>query len=581
MAYTREIREQVLKELKSGVSAGKISRTYQISIPTIYNWKNKYLSDLNFAEETVSKEKDQAVDNLSKSATEDPEDNKNSRQENETLSVEEIVHKIVSLKQNGSLEEALSMCNHSSYKDHPNILFQKVDILLLIAIRDKDIEKATEAYKMCKVFELEDERFTGRLYKILSNFPALKIEEFPILKLSIEELNSMDLSELNKQLRRLVTFGNLEEAINIINTSPYRNNPNIVQQKVKALFILGKKTNDMEKINECYSICLRFRENPHFQYYMGKIKNEFPEIDWSLCEPQENLKTSEPKPKTKKDCNDLVKELLMKIHCDFITASEIETAEIDEWYKDLLMLAFSHKKSRENALVLAKKLKAKYCQDESNKQKIKILNKLLERIKVKKGISFDVNDYIPYLPAYFDFNLVSQILKEKELKESQEVIEKPTAVQNLQIAAPVPDSTRLQKKSEKRMIVVEGKPVTARYQQITSSTQGISSEKTKKLKIKDVFEPEIFEIGKLLYVQMQRPRNVKRGSRAWDTLELLKEKSASDEWAVRSMLSLIATLDIETNWERNNRIIQELEERSNQRMKEHEQQKIKNIGVNN
>lgn len=687
MAYTREIREQVLKELKSGVSAGKISRTYQISIPTIYNWKNKYLSDLNLAEETVSKEEKQAVDNLSKSATEGTEDDKNNRQENETLSVEEIVHKIVSLKQNGSLEEALSMCNHSLYKDHPNILFQKVDILLLIAIRDKDIEKATEAYKMCKVFELEDERFTGRLYKILSNFPALKIEEFPILKLSIEELNSMDLTKLipqlqqlfkarcleevlyicnhltrqdnphilaekakalfylgrnnqdvekvkesyaicqrikvrvnltyliekietefpdvdwslyqlevlgtlsreelrempmpefNKQLRLLVTSGNLEEAINIIDESSYRNNPNIVQQKIKALFILGKKNNDMERINECYRICLRFKENPHFQYYMGKIQSEFSEIDWSSCQPQEDLKTSEIK--TKKDCNDLIKELLMKIHCDFITASEIETAEIDEWYKDLLMLAFSHKKSRENALVLAKKLKAKYCQDESNKQKIKILNKLLERIKVKKGISFDVNDYIPYLPAYFDFNLVSQILKEKELKENQEVIEKPKAVQNLQIATPIQDSTKLQKKPEKRMIVVEGKPVTARYQQITSSTQGISSERIKKLKIKDVFESEIFEIGKLLYVQMQRPRNVKRGSRAWDTLELLKEKSASDEWAVRSILSLIATLDIETNWERNNRIIQELEERSNQRMKEHEQQKIKNIGVNN
>lgn len=594
MAYTKEIREQVLRELISGVPAGKISRTYQISIPTIYNWKNKYLQNSDVTEESVSKEEDKAIDNMTELVSGDIEANegeKSNQQENEILSVAEAVQKIVSLKQNGSLEEALSICNHQSYKDNQNILFQKVDTLFLMAIRDNNIEMATEAYKICKVSGFEDKRFTNSLYKILNEFPALKIEEFPILKLSIEELNSMDFPELNKQLQLLVTSGNLEEAINIINESTYRNNPNIVQQKVKALFILGKKNNDMEKIKECYSICLKFKSNPHFQSLMRRIENEFSEIDWSLCQPQEDLGTSESpkivkgkdslKFKTKKDSDDLIKELLTKIHCDFITASEIEAAEIDEWYKDLLMLAFLHKKSRENALFLAKKLKEKYCQDEPNEQRIKILNKLVERIKIKKGIAFDVNAYVPYLPVYFNFDLVNQTLKEKALKESQEIAKKPKAVQNLQIAAPVPDSTRLHKKPEKRMVVVEGKPVTARYQQITSSTQGISSEKTKKLKIKDVFEPEIFEIGKLLYVQMQKPRNVKRGCRAWDTLELLKEKSASDEWAVRRILSLIAILDIKTNQERNDRIYQELEERRKQRMEAHEQQKIKNIGVNN
>jgi len=115
------------------------------------------------------------------------------------------------------------------------------------------------------------------------------------------------------------------------------------------------------------------------------------------------------------------------------------------------------------------------------------------------------------------------------------------------------------------MIVIEGKPVTARYQQISQSTQETVSKSGKKLKIKDIFESEILQIGKQLYIQMRNPRNVKSGCEAWDRLENLKEKSAYDLNALRSMISLIERINcqeedfIKTNNQRNDQLIAKVE----------------------
>ena len=65
MAYTKELREKVLSDINSGVPIGKISRTYQISVPTLYNWKNKYLVGNDSSLETV-KEKEILFCNLPK-----------------------------------------------------------------------------------------------------------------------------------------------------------------------------------------------------------------------------------------------------------------------------------------------------------------------------------------------------------------------------------------------------------------------------------------------------------------------------------------------------------------------------------
>ena len=816
MAYTSEIKEQVLKDLASGVSAGKISRTYQISIPTIYNWKNKYLGNLNIIEKTESTEEDKTVEStlepVNENMKETDENQKSLSQESKPTKEEEVNQTASMLMQEGSLEKALSVLNHPLYKDDADILFKKANILISLAIKDNDIEKAKEAYSICENPNLGgDKRFVDRIRTILDKFPVLKREVFPILKMSLEELMAMPLLELshqlqrlnrarclkevlnicnnfpdqnnseiimhkarslfylgrkdndiekikesyelcqkikykinlnsiiqkieeqfpnvdwslyqpaqteeilnienppshdefkgmpmpevnkqlrllidagnleevvdiiddspyrnnpnvalqkvkalfclgkknndiekikdayrvclkfesrrrqdfqqhmkkiesafpevdwslcqpqdeeenirrfpshdelrempmpevNKQLRLLIDAGNLEEVVDIIDDSPYRNNPNIALQKVKALFCLGKKNNDIEKMKEAYRVCLKFESRQDFQQYMKKIESAFPEVDWSLCQPQDEEvpKVSKPLETPKKTTNSLednskrkvVTELLMKIHCDFITTSEIENAEIDAWYKDLLILALTHKKSRENALSLVKKLKGKYCKEE---KKVKILNKLLERIKIKRGINFDVNDYIPHLPASFDYQLLDQILEKKALKESREVAKaKSASVKNLQVAKPIPNTTRVCKKPEKRMIVVQGKSVTARYQQLSSSTKEVTFGKTKKLKIKDIFESEISQIGKQLYIQMRDPRNVQKGCEAWDRLEALKEKDADDLEALRSIISLIDRINlkesdfIKTNDQRNGQLLTEAKEREKQKLK--------------
>lgn len=491
MAYTKELREKVLSDINSGVPIGKISRTYQISVPTLYNWKNKYLVGNDSSLETV-KEKEKQLGE----------------------STPQLIHE---------KEDSLQ---HETKEDTKNIL-------------------------------------------------------------NIEEWKIMPINVVCGELKTLMKSGKLEEVVETINQLPSKDNPMVISLKVKSLYLLGKRNQDIERIKKAYENCLKLQNNQVFQDYMQKIESEFKEIDWShfkikeeeelpksLTSPQQ-VRISPIKENSQKE---VIKELITKIYCDFITAPEIEKASIDTWYKDLLILALTHKRSREHAIVLGKKLQEKYKEDE---QKLKIANKLLECIKNKKGINFDVNNYTTYLPAGVDFSLAEEFFRKKALLD-QKVKEVKTWAQNLQVATPMVEKAKISRKPEKRIIGVEGKPVTARYQQVSSSTQ-ISSKTTnrapqiiKNLKIKDFFESEMFAIGKLLYVQMQSPRNVKRGCRAWDTLENLKEKSATDECAIRSALSLIERLDIKTNDERNDKIYQELEERRNKRMKEHEE-KVKKI----
>ena len=690
MAYTKEIREKVLNDIKSGIPIGKISRIYQISVPTIYNWKNKYLNADSFhqVEESTLQRIDETV--------------RKPIQESTTMSVEEAIQRIVFLRKGELFEEALSICNYPLYKDNREVLFQKVNVLFKIAVRDNDIEKAKEAYDICENPELAKDkgcRFLSVLYSIINQFPTLKLEKFPILKLNIEEivampilqviqevqklrlarcledalnicnhwsdqnnmhiikekaitlfhlgrrnmdmemikesfilcrqtqlgymmekienefkevdwsqylsqvdttdivnlesLKMMPVAEVCKELKTLMSKKGLEEVLKIIDELPAKDNPMVASLKVKALYLLGKRDQDIEQIKKAYENCLRFQNNPLFQEYIEKIKNEFQEIDWSQFEIEEKISKSSITPQTivkenpqiiiKKDSqNEIIRELIAKIYCDFINAPEIETANMDTWYKDLLMLALFHKMSRERAISFGKELKVEYQEDE---QKVKTINQLLERIKMKKGVNFDINEYVAYLPASFDFSLAEKFSKEKALLD-QKVEGAKVWVQNLQVSTLIVEKATVSRKPEKRMIVVEGKPVTARYQQIYSSAQvpvkvdSTSSQSAKELKIKDIFGTEMFEIGKLLYVEMQKPRNVKRGLRAWDTLENLKEKSTTDEWALRSALSLINRIGVKTNQERNDKIYQELEERRNKRIKEQEE-RVKKYTFNN
>jgi len=583
MAYTKEIREQVLRDLESGISVGKISRTYQISVPTIYSWKRKYLENPDLTEELASNE------SLTEENTENTEI---SSQENETMTREEVRDKISSLIGDNLLEEALNICNHPLYKDDRYILSKKVDILVRMSAVDQDIEKVMEAYQICRKPGLErDTRFNKTLIELVHKFPNLKSEEFPILNLSPGRLMTTPTPEVVKQVRRLIFFEYWEEALDICNYFSYRNNTNIVVQQVKALFYLGNRDNDLEKIKKCYRLCLSIQGKQNMDVLIQKIKSGYPDVDWSLYQPHVKKTTEVSKtieaskqlssnPLDKKQ-RSIVINLLSKIYCDFITTSEIESAELDDWNKDLLSLAYSHKHSREHAMALAKKLKQKYSEDEN---KIRILNQLLERIKIKKGINFDIREYNRCLGVSLSFELVSQILKKKALQEEAQSQIKPAPVKNLQIVSPV-SQARVDRKPEKRMVVVEGKPVTARYQQSTSSIKGGESQKNKELKIKDVFESEILQIGRQLYLQMGDPRNVKRGCDAWDQLEILKEKSASDADAIIRIVNIISRINlkvpnfIKTNEQRNDRLYQEAEEKKE--AEEKEKQKFKKYSSSN
>lgn len=168
-----------------------------------------------------------------------------------------------------------------------------------------------------------------------------------------------------------------------------------------------------------------------------------------------------------------------------------------------------------------------------------------------------------------------KILKSMSTIKAAPVKEVPSVVKNLV----VPESKAME--PSQKIIVSRGVPVTSRYQQtrnlVQSNTKLFIIQKEQDLRIRDVFENEVLEIGSQLCIQMSTDRrhSMAEALDAFDRFENLIEKSANDVCALNNMIDLIDRINfqspgfIHTNDKRNERLLKEAKEK--QKLKKYDE----------
>lgn len=366
----------------------------------------------------------------------------------------------------------------------------------------------------------------------------------------------IDMKALSQEIARLTKSGEFQEALNLCKLGSF--NRLIQHQNVLVLIKMAKNMTGEERdsvLKEAIAICDKNIKNREFISLKQRIAHEFPTF---VFENPLELEISN-------DDKEVIKNMIAKIYCDFVTEEEIKNSNIDPWCQNILLIAYYDKVGRATKLFLAKKLKEENKDDE---QKVKFLNRLIEKFSRKKNNYFDLVIYTNYLHCSLDYKLVQEFEKEKQLREqrlvevSQSEKEKVCVVTERKV---VEERKPEKEKTPKKIVSVVGQRVNPRYQQVSSFDSTLNNQQ--ELLIKDVFANEIFEIGKQVYIQMYNPENRMRGMDAWDRLEALKMRSADDIWALRSMINLIDRINlkdpglIKTNDERNAQLIKKVKEK--------------------
>ena len=235
--------------------------------------------------------------------------------------------------------------------------------------------------------------------------------------------------------------------------------------------------------------------------------------------------------------------LLTKIAYGNISLDEITNADIDEFNKVILTVAYYEKNNKKNGIAYIKNLK----KTEEDPKRIKVLNKLLERLVITRPMIFDTTAYSTFTGKDINLNLKQKLTKEQE--EPRKVITKKVVplqvkresnknldkiLDNIEksIRNNVSKPIKVEQRKENKPIVVvpvkkEVKPEVINYN----------------ILIKDLFSREVTEISKSIYVQMIKPSRYKDAAKAWDNFEVLVEKPIGDKEALRRFVSIISKFD--------------------------------------
>ena len=334
-------------------------------------------------------------------------------------------------------------------------------------------------------------------------------EIYEFLKVAIPNDKTIEFNKLRLsiQIRILVMYEKYDEVLELCNKEENLNNLNLQEQHVKILLKMYEKTEDNNVLERALVVC---KKNPAIKDYkklMNKIKRYM------------------------SGNNMLLTKLLSNIYYGSVCEDEIVESNITDWEKSLLLISYYEKNNRKKGLSYIKMLKKDYS---NNKEKLKILNLLYERLNSKKMHVFDAILYSDYLNCTVNINLAKTktIPKVEEIK----IDSKPSVV------AKVPDARKKSIYKPQQITTVKN----CRYNRYNnpnscngSKIDNVTETIVKNKKIKDIFPREILVIGAYIYVEMNSINNQRRAIMAWDNFECLIEKSSNDTHAMGRIVAII------------------------------------------
>lgn len=393
---------------------------------------------------------------------------------------------IKSLIEQKKYYDALLLCD--KYSSHIEVVNLKISIY----IAQEELKKALN---LCNHFERE---YTIQIRKASI---LLKMKNYDALLSFCDKYAENNILNLYKS-KALVYLGQFEEAINACNKLP--NNSNAQYQKVLALEKLGKIDEAMEICN-----CDQFKLDERF---IKKVKI----INKNYQIGNQHLQ----------GC-----EILTRIYNNDITKELIEQCGFNKYMKTIFLIAYYEKYNKKAGIQFIKEQK----KSTTDKYLLKVLNKLYDRLISKKTL-FDINLYSRLTNCEINFN---EVTSKKEIEQEKSIVESNLVKKcdNMKI-----QTSLKSEKKESKIISVQGKKIDRRTSttnnQIISNVQQKPAKNKTAILIKDIFEPELVEIGKYIYVQMNSRRQ-KDAVKAWDRLENLSYQPITNKEAVEKMIHLI------------------------------------------
>lgn len=350
--------------------------------------------------------------------------------------------------------------------------------------------------------------------------------------------------QISKNINMLTKENKIEEAIELC--KKYEENPNIQSQYIK---ILVKQKDYKEALRICD--LPQFEDLQLIQLEKAKILLELKRyndalrvINNPIFENSERAEELRNEIKNNQD-RKYLSELYTRVYLDIISLDEINNSNIDNFKKLVLKMLYYEKHKLPFNLAEIKNAKRLYGDD---KEILNALNEFYSKFQNKKFLYINYSLYSSLLNVGLNDELIEKHNNEKtyEFKKPKKVvIESVKKVEHKEIIYKIPKKIVTEQKVESDQYVIpKNKKNKNSIKQNNVKTGKVKKENKpidlEKIKIKDVFQPEIIEIQKYLYVQMNLIKN-KKTIDIWDKFSVLIEKSLSDYNALSRFIS-IATI---------------------------------------
>lgn len=337
------------------------------------------------------------------------------------------------------------------------------------------------------------------------------------LALCTEEKCNENIIILSQKITILIKQRELNKALALCTEEKCNENSIILSQKITILLKLHRE-------EEALSLCEQNKQKPMilslYQSILQTISTEKP--DQKII-PSTAQSVCFEKP-------DMTEVIMMLAHLynNSCTVSMIENSSLNTWEKIILKIGYYERNHSKKALSILKKEIAEH---QFDKKQLTILKQSLERVK-KHSPYFDI--------AYYNYILCGKnlvVFPELEQEKTQ-ITQKPTTKPSKEVITPKKEKSP---KASKHYVTSTGQAVSHQTQRNALAKKQTKKEKSEEnvLLLKDAYRERIYKTELRLYKYLYSENTKEQALRAWDYIEELKNRPATEENKERLLRLLI------------------------------------------
>ena len=405
--------------------------------------------------------------------------------------IKELSKKIKSLILNKQWDLALKLCSIET--ENLIIISQRIEILIFQ-------RKCKEALALCTEEKCNDNII------ILSQKITILIKQRELnkaLALCTEENCNENISILSQKITILIKQRKLNKALALCTEEKCNENSIILSQKITILLKLHRE-------EEALFLCEQNKQKPMILSLYQSILQTISSVCFE-----------------KPDVTEVI-IMLAHLYNNSCTVSMIENSSLNTWEKIILKIGYYERNHSKKALSILKKEIAEH---QFDKKQLTILKQSLERVK-KHSPYFDIAYYNHILCGK---NLV--VFPELEQEKTQ-IAQKPTTKPSKEVPSVKKEKSP---KASKHYVTSTGQTVSHQTQRNALAKKQTKKEKSEEnvLLLKDAYRERIYKTELRLYKYLYSENTKEQALRAWDYIEELKNRPATEENKERLLRLLI------------------------------------------